>query len=42
VMDKGKTENIYVNMPKFGFGRVGNLQVAKGTRNTAQGRLSEK
>jgi hypothetical protein len=42
VIDKGKTENIYVNMPKFGYGKVGNLQVAKGNRNSAQGRLSEK
>ena len=42
VIDKGKTENIYVNMPKFGYGKVGNLQVAKGNRNSAQGRLSQK
>jgi len=42
VIDKGKTENIYVNMPKFGFGKVGNLQVATGNRNSAQGRLSQK
>ena len=42
VIDKNKTENIYVNMPKFGFGKVGNLQVASGKRNSAQGRLSQK
>ena len=40
VVEKGKTENVYVNMPKFGFGKVGNLQPAKGKRNTAQGRLA--
>jgi len=41
VVDKGKTENVYVNMPPFGFGKVGSLQVASGERNTAQGRLSK-
>jgi len=41
VMDKGKTENIYVNMPKFGFGKVAELQAAAGKRNTAEGRLSK-
>lgn len=41
VVDKGKTENVYVNMPPFGFGKVGDLKVASGKRNTAQGRLSQ-
>jgi Domain of unknown function (DUF4188) len=41
VIEKSKTENIYVNMPIFGFGKVGNLQVAGGKRNTAQGRLDD-
>jgi hypothetical protein len=35
----GKTENIYVNMPPFGFGKVGRLEPVAGKRNTAQGRL---
>ena len=41
VMDKGKTENVYANMPKFGFGKVGELKPATGKRNTAGGRLSQ-
>jgi hypothetical protein len=41
VIDKTKTENIYVNMPKFGFGKVGNLQPAVGKRNTAANRLNQ-
>lgn len=41
VIDKSKTENIYVNMPPFGFGKVGEIQPAKGKRNTASQRLSE-
>ena len=42
VIDKGKTENIYVNMPKFGFGKVGDLQPVTTNRNTAKDRLAEK
>ncbi len=42
VIDKSKTENIYVNMPPFGFGKVGNLQSASGARKTATDRLSGK
>jgi hypothetical protein len=41
VVEKGKTENIYVNMPKFGYGKVGNLQPVSGKRNTANGRLAK-
>ena len=41
VMEKGKTENIYANMPKFGFGKVAELKPAAGKRNTAEGRLSQ-
>ncbi|NBX24067.1 MAG: DUF4188 domain-containing protein [Microbacteriaceae bacterium] len=40
VVDKGKTENVYVNMPKFGFGKVGKLVPAQGKRNSAERRLS--
>ena len=40
LVGKNNTENIYVNMPKFGFGKVGNLQPARGNRDSAQGRLS--
>lgn len=40
VIEKGRTENIYVNMPKFGYGKVGKLQPATGRNNTARGRLS--
>lgn len=41
VVPKGSTENVYVNMPNFGFGKVGALQPIAGKRNTAQGRLSQ-
>ena len=41
VIDKAKTENIYVNMPAFGFGKVGELQPAQGKRNSASQRLSQ-
>ena len=41
VIDRAKTENIYVNMPPFGFGKVGNNQPAQGKRNTAAQRLGE-
>ena len=40
VIDPGKSENIYVNMPKFGFGKVGHLEPAKGKRNSASERLT--
>lgn len=39
VIDKSKTENIYVNMPPFGFGKVGTVQPAQGSRNSASQRL---
>jgi len=35
----GSYENIYVNMPAFGLGRVGSLTPATGARATAEGRL---
>ena len=41
VIAAGSTENVYVNMPKFGFGKVGDLQPATGKRNTASGRLGK-
>jgi len=40
VIEKSKTENIYANMPKFGYGKVGDLQPAVGKRKTARERLS--
>jgi hypothetical protein len=42
VIDPGNTENVYVNMPPFGFGKVGQLQPATGRRNSAAGRLASK
>ena len=41
VIDKEKTENIYVNMPPFGFGKVGKIQLAEGRRKTASQRLGD-
>ncbi|MFM2384918.1 MAG: hypothetical protein RL166_792 [Actinomycetota bacterium] len=41
IVDPGKSENIYVNMPPFGFGKVGTLVPATGKRNTANQRLSD-
>ena len=41
VIDKSKTENIYVNMPPFGFGKVGDIQLAQGKRNSASERLGK-
>jgi len=35
----GTYENIYVNMPPFGLGKVGALKPASGTLSTAQGRV---
>lgn len=40
IVDPGKSENIYQNMPPFGFGKVGRLEPATGKRNTATQRLS--
>jgi hypothetical protein len=40
-IDKSNTENIYVNMPPFGFGKVGVLQPAVGKRNSASERLGK-
>lgn len=39
VVAPGGTENVYMNMPKFGFGKVGDLQPATGKRQSAEGRL---
>ncbi len=39
VVDPSNTENIYVNMPAFGFGKVGTLQPAMGKHKTASERL---
>ena len=36
----GTYENIYVNMPAFGLGKVGLLQPATGARQSAEARLS--
>lgn len=41
VIDPGKTENIYVNMPPFGFGKVGTLVPATGKKNSASQRFSQ-
>jgi hypothetical protein len=35
-------ENMYVNMPAFGFGKVGELVAATGNRNSADQRLKAK
>jgi hypothetical protein len=35
----GTYENIYVNMPPFGLGRAGLVEVASGQRHSARGRL---
>mgnify|MGYP000016284419 FL=1 len=40
-IDKSQTENIYVNMPAFGFGKVGAVQLAQGKRNSAAQRLGQ-
>jgi hypothetical protein len=37
----GGHENIYVNMPPFGLGRVGDLRSASGGKESAKGRLSK-
>ena len=41
VVQKGHTENMYVNMPTFGFGKVGELVPATGKLNSAASRLGE-
>ena len=41
VVSKGNTENMYVNMPTFGFGKVGELVPATGKLNSAKARLGE-
>ena len=37
-----RSENMYVNLPEFGYGKVGELVPASGKRNTAEGRLKAK
>ena len=39
-VSKGNSENIYQNMPDFGFGKVVALQPATGKRNSASQRLN--
>ncbi|HZG87421.1 DUF4188 domain-containing protein [Paenibacillus sp.] len=39
IVDEGKYESVYVNMPKFGLGRVAGLAPATGPRETARRRL---
>jgi hypothetical protein len=39
VVPKGNIENMYVNMPQFGFGKVGELVPAAGNRTSAKQRL---
>jgi hypothetical protein len=39
LVDKGRSENVYVNMPPFGFGKVGTLKPAKGRLKDAKNRL---
>jgi hypothetical protein len=39
IVDPGKTENVYVNMPPFGFSKVGKSQGVSGKRTSAAGRL---
>jgi hypothetical protein len=38
----GTYENIYVNMPPFGLGKVGSVQVAAGGKQSASARLHAK
>ena len=40
VVNAGNAENIYHNMPAFGFGKVGRLEKVGGKRNSATERLS--
>lgn len=35
----GRYESVYVNMPAFGLGKAGTLQIASGGRQSANGRL---
>ena len=38
IIQKGQFETIYVNMPKFGLGKVSELLEARGNRDSAAGR----
>ena len=39
VVSPGRYENVYVNMPAFGLGRVGSLAPATGGKQSAAGRM---
>jgi len=41
IVGKEMTENMYVNMPTFGFGKVAPLVPAVGARNSAKGRMGQ-
>jgi hypothetical protein len=41
LIEPNKFENVYVNMPEFGFGKVGSLVSATGKLNSADGRLGK-
>ena len=41
VVPKGGVENMYVNMPTFGFGKVAELVPATGNRNSAKDRFAK-
>jgi hypothetical protein len=41
VVSKGGVENMYVNMPTFGFGKVKELLPATGNRNSAKDRFDK-
>ena len=40
VVQPGSYENVYVNMPRFGLGKIGDLVPAQGPHATARGRLA--
>jgi hypothetical protein len=40
-VQKGGVENMYVNMPTFGFAKVGELVPATGKLNAAKDRLGD-
>jgi hypothetical protein len=42
VVPRGSFENIYVNMPPFGLGKIGKLESARGERARAARRLAAK
>ena len=40
IVSPGRYENIYVNMPAFGLGKVGSLVAASGSLHSASGRVA--